>query len=411
MRKTYKILPEIQVWKNDSKRKYIYGYSSRIVGGNLGAFYVEGGSVSVQSSLAKDKAIFEAIERYSASKIPIRLRKSSYKKIQDRAVDPNNFIFFTAYQHKKKDFPYKKYITGNQIEWVKGNSLINLRELFIPAFAVYLGYNQKIPDLQRYFPTTSCGLAVHTTKRQAIIHGIFELIERDTAMKIWLNKLSAPIVNLSTIHSLKLKRLLVNIKKEDLIPEVILASQELPVPSFIGIVYSSKNAVPFITIGLSTGVDVEKAILKSLEEALMVRNTLEYAKKEFGKLVYQKSQSHVKSFFNHALYYSLPKKKIYWEFMIKGNSMTIDQIKKKFPLKDLQQNTYNSLIDILRKFGYDTYAVNLTSNIARQMGLYCFKVVIPNLRQMEIDHNLKFLKYGSRIDQERLRKSKPHPFA
>lgn len=411
MRKYYKILPEIQVWKSDSKRKYIYSYSSRMVGGNLGAFYVEGGSVSVKSSLAKDKAIFEAIERYSGSKIPTRLRKSSYKKFQDQAVDPNNFIFFTDDQYKKKGFPYKKYISGSQIEWVKGNSLINLRELFIPAFAVYLGYNQKAPDLQRYFPTTSCGLAVHTTKSQAIIHGIFELIERDTAMKIWLNKLSAPVIDLSTIHSLKLKRLLVNITKEGLIPKVLLASQDIPVPSFIGIVYSSKNAVPFVTIGLSAGVDVKEAILKSLEEALMVRNTLEYAKKDFGKLVYQKSQSQVKSFFDHTLYYSIPKKKIYWEFMIKGNSITIDQIKKKFPLRVLQQNTYNSLIDILRKFRYDTYAVNLTSNIARQMGLCCLKIIIPNLRQMEIDHNLKFLKYGSEIDQERLKKSKPHPFA
>lgn len=411
MNQRYKKSPEIQVWKNDSTRKYIYSCSSRIVGDNLGAYYVEGGSASVQNSLAKNKAVFEAIERYSGSKIPVHLRKSSYKKIQDLAVSPNDFIFFTEDQYKEREFPYKKYTSSDQIEWVKCNSLINLRKLFIPAFAVYLGYNQRIPDSQKYFPTASCGLAVQRTKKQAIANGILELIERDAAMKVWLNKSSIPVIDLSTAHLSKLKKLITNIAKEGLIPKVVLSSQNLPIPSFIGIIYSSKKALPFMTIGLSAGADVEKAILKSLEEALMVRNSLEYMKKEHGKLVFQKNISQVKSFFDHALYCSLPERETYWEFMIKGNSITVDQIKKKFPLRGLQQKTYNTLIDLLRKFRYDTYVVNLTSDIAKQVGLFCFKVIIPNLRQMEIDHNLKFLKYANKIDQEKLKKSKPHPFA
>ena len=406
-----KRVPKIEVWKNDSIRKYIYSYSSKIVDGNLGAYYFEGGSASIQNALAKNKAVFEAVERYSGSKIPLHLKKASFKKIQNEAVNPNAFIFFSKDEYKETTFPYSKYTSSGQIEWVKGVSLVNLSKLYIPAFAVYLGYNQRITNFQKYFPTASCGLAVQTTKRQAMVNGILELVERDAAMKIWLNKSITQVIDLSTAGSLKLKKLLSNIANEYLIAKVILSSQNLPVPSFIGIIYSKEETLPFVTIGLSAGTNLEKSILKSLEEALMVRNSLEYIKTEYGESVFKKGQSQIKSFFDHTLYYSLPKRKTYWEFMINGQTITVNELKKMFSLKDLQQNTYNTLIDILKKFGYDTYAVDLTSDIARQMGLYCFKVIIPNLRQMEIDHNLKFLKYGNKIDQERLKKSKPHPFA
>lgn len=411
MKEFHKRPSAIQVWKNDSKRKYIHSYSSKIVGDNLGAYYVEGGSASVDDSIAKNKAVFEAIERYSGSKIPISLKKGSYEEIQNKAVNPNAFIFFAENQYKKSGFPYRKYSPRDQIEWVEGSSLIDSKKIFIPAFAVYLGYNQRISNSEKYFPTASCGLAIHETKKEAIVNGILELIERDAAMKVWLNGLNAPTVNLSTVRSLKLKRLLCDISKEGLIAKVILSSQALPVPSFIGIVYPRKNISPFAVIGLSAGVNIEKTIQKCLEEALMVRCSLEYMKKTYGESVFQKDQSQVKTFFDHSLYYSLPEKKADWEFMIKGSSITVEQAKKRFPLPRLQRNTYRFLINILKSFGYDTYAVNLTSDISKTMGFYCSKVIIPKLRQMEIDHNFKFLKYGKKPDKDRLVKSKPHPFA
>jgi len=411
MKKSIKKLPEIHVWKNDSKRKYIFSYSSKIMGDNLNAFYTEGGSASVDNSIAKDKAVFEAVERYSGSKIPTSLKSDPYNKIQNQVSDPNSFIFFADDQYSKNDFPYKKYNSQDQIEWVEGLLLNNSSKILIPAFAVYLGYNQKLPSSGKYFPTASCGLAVHKTKKASIVNGILELIERNNAMKIWLNKLSAPVVDHSSISSSKLKLLLHNIEKEGLIAKVILSSQELQIPSFIGIIYSRNNNSPFMTIGLSAGADIEKTMQKSLEEALMVRSSLEYSKKTHGEIIFQKNQSQVKSFFDHCLYYAQSEKKKDWNFMIKGPPISIKQIRRKLPVTDLLLNPHDALLAILKKHGYDTYAVNLSSDIAKLMKLKCSKVIIPKLRQMEIDHNLCFFNYGNKIDRMRLKKSKPHPFA
>lgn len=408
MKKFFLENPEILVWQNDSKREYISSYSSRITGKNLGAYYVEGGSASIDDATAKNKAVFEAVERYSGSKIPKFLKKYIYAEVCNRAINPKDFIFYDDTQYLKSGFPYAKYKPTHLIEWVEGVSLLNLKRVFIPAFAVYLGYNQSISHSNKYFPTPSSGLAVHKTKREAIASAIAELIERDTAIKVWLNKLSAPIVDISTTRSPRLKELVSNVYKEGLKVTILLSSQELPVPSFIGIVYSEKDITPVVTFGLSAGVDIERTIQKSLEEALMVRCSLEYMKQTYGEKVFRKRQKQVRSFFDHSLYYSSPDKRNCWGFMLNGKSITISQIKMKF---SVQKVAYDRLVDILRKFRYDTYIVNLTSDIAKEMKLYCVKVIIPKLRQMEIDHNFRFLKYGGATDKEKLSKSGPHPYA
>ena len=403
--------PEIQVWQNDSKRKYISSYSAKIIGDNLGAYYVEGGSASINKEIAKNKAVFESIERYSGSKIPSSLVKQPYAKVATKAINPKNFIFYNNSQFNKRGFPYSKYQLSDQIEWIKGKALLNSKDVLIPAFAVYLGYNEGISKSGKYFPTPSSGLAVQKTQKKAIINAIFELVERSNAMKVWLNKLSAPVLTISTIHSPKLKNLISNINREGLSVAVLLSSQELPIPSFIAIVYSEKGKLPITTFGLSAGIDIEKAIQKSIEEALMVRCSLEYMGQTYGSGIFEKNPKQVKTFFDHSLYYSSPKKRKNWEFMIRGRKISIEQMKETFPLKKFENDFYRNLIDTLKKFEYDTYVVDLTSNMAGAMKLCCVKVIIPKLRQMEINNNLKFLGYGGKEDKKKLVKSFPHPYA
>ena len=59
----------------------------------------------------------------------------------------------------------------------------------------------------------------------------------------------------------------------------------------------------------------------------------------------------------------------------------------------------------------DNMADETMQMIAREMNLFCVKVIILRLRQMEINNNFKFLGYGNLNDKKKLVKSMPHPYA
>ena len=163
---------EIQVWKNTSKRKYIWTYSAKLDGCDDDIFYCSGGASSCNKEISKNKAIYECIERYSGSHIDKKQLKFSYYECHKDAIDPRNLIFFSSDQYKK-GFPYDKFNSKDKIEWVDGVSLMDNKKILVPSFSVYLGYNRYCHP-KKYFPTASSGLAVHQTENMAIFHGLLD---------------------------------------------------------------------------------------------------------------------------------------------------------------------------------------------------------------------------------------------
>lgn len=401
----------ISVWKNKSVPQGFYIYSARTDCCWGSKRFCYGSGASLDEKTAQKKAIYECIERLCGSRVPKRLFTKAHIDIFDQSCNPGELIPFLEKQYHSKNFPYKKYQPSLKIDWVNSFSLINQRKVYIPAFAVYLGYNFLIPPSQRLTPISSCGLAIQNTYNKAIMKGVFELIECDSAMRVWLQKKRTFRINLSNVKSGRLKSLLKIVCTEGLKVEVLLSTQHIPVPSVIGIIYSSTLDVPYATFGLAAGTNIEDVVLKSLEEALMIRNTLIQLREKNKSIGFYKGRSQVKTFLDHALYYSLPKTKRYWSFLLKMPSMTVRQIQEKFDFIDLKTYTLGKLIKLLEKAGCkEILVVNLTGSLARAMNLHCVRVVIPGFVPLEMDHGLKFLKYD-RIGAIKRLNNVPHPFA
>lgn len=396
---------EILVWQNESKRNYLFNYSAELSEDGLAYFY-EGGGASINQKIAKKRAIYEAIERYCGSKIPKKLFKAKYKILGDKAIGPHKLIPFSVLQYIN-GFNYRKFSSDLEIEWIKGYSLTKKAHVYIPAFAVYLGYNRRVDLTQRFCPTTSCGLAIQKNFEEAVTKGIFELIERDSAMLTWLGRKSPLRIDLSNVKAKELKRFLKNIYLENLGVEVLLSTDDIPVPSVIGIIYSLKNVIPHVTFGLSAGVDVEQSILKSLEEALMVRNTLDYLKKK-NKLLYPQKPFQVKTLLDHALYYAQPEMKKHWKFLLDGGLIIVQSIEEKLKCSNLKERSLEKLINLFKKLGYEVLVAELTTDLAKSMRLECVRAIIPGLQAMEIDHNIRFL--NVRIGPRNVVNNLPHPF-
>jgi ribosomal protein S12 methylthiotransferase accessory factor len=407
---------EITVWPCEINQKYIYEYAAKITKGFSEARFYEGGGVSLYKSRARKRAICEAVERYCGSKVPLNLLKISYRKIRNKAVNPQRLILFDKKQYKS-GFLYKSFNEHKSIEWVEGFSLTINKEILVPAFAVYLSYNRGIPKEDYLFPTLSCGLATERDYKKAVMHGIFELIERDAAMFTWINSVSPSRLNLNQITSKNLRYLVEQIKREGLCPVVCITTRDINIPSVIGIIYGPKENIPYASFGLATDISLERAALKSLEEALMVRNTLEFIQKSNQLKIKPKYQM-IKTFLDHAVLYSFPETRNNWEFLLKGELLTSREVKIRFNFRKAREYSLDALISMLGNIRIEVIAIELTDSLSEAMNLKTVRVILPSIHQMDFDYNARFLgsdrikKMAQRFKRASIRiNPDPHPFA
>jgi ribosomal protein S12 methylthiotransferase accessory factor len=158
------------------------------------------GKVSGSTSLVRDQAIAgaigEAVERYSAAFVPYDvIRLSRYAAVEDGAIAPESIVLYDNEQLAKPDFPYHKPSRDDPIGWVNGYSLSRRRSILVPAFCVYQPYlsmTGEAPVIQQ----VTTGLACGNTPEEAILSGIYEVIERDAAMLMWMQSRRAPKVKI-----------------------------------------------------------------------------------------------------------------------------------------------------------------------------------------------------------------------
>jgi ribosomal protein S12 methylthiotransferase accessory factor len=176
---------------------------------NLGVYSMSdetdivGGSIAFSAQEAHKGAMGELLERYAAHASVLPFVKNSYQNwnLSIPALSPNKIRFYQEWQYPKMS----QYLEGNfrsfqendLTDWVKGYDHITKKEIYIPAFLVYLNYKM---DKQKANPTsflTSTGLAAGATEKQAIIGGLLECAERHAFTQFWYfqNRDQVPMYN------------------------------------------------------------------------------------------------------------------------------------------------------------------------------------------------------------------------
>lgn len=404
------MMPELILQQRESKRDYVYDYHVFISKGGKKDLFGEGGGISTDQLEAKNKAMGEALERYCGGRVNLPLKRASFHQIQKIAINPQRLIPFSDLQYSEK-FPYKKYNSDQLIDWVKGYSITNKRSVFVPAFSVYLGYNRLISASERLSPTSSIGLAIQTSLEKAIIKGIFEIIERDAAMITWLTRKRPSRINLRKVTLPKLMYLRDRISAEKLYLEIIVSTVNIPIPSTIAVIFDKLRKTPYSSFGLATEIGLEEAAAKSVEEALMIRNTLEILKRK--KILHKLNTLSIKSFLEHAVFYSFPEHRKFWNFLIHGKLYSSRVINKNYGFKKDKGYDIETITKLLKNLGKEVIYVDITDKIVRKMGFRAVKVIVPEMHMMDFDYNTRFLG-GSRIKNFSGKKKLnfyPHPFA
>ena len=334
-------------------------------------------------------SIGEAIERYSGSVVPYdRLCFDSFLGLRERnlpAVAPEKFGgLFTEEQYLSPGFVCKPFTEKSMINWVKGESLVTGSEVYVPASFVYIPYlHQSGEDV--IFPQITTGMAFGLAREQALLSGLFEVIERDCFTRFWMQKRKPRKINLRGMHNQSIDRILDDAFSglEDRLSVYELRS-DLEVPTFFATLENAESELPAIAVGASSNVDPVRALSKAMIEVSQTMYFADFLKKENREKGLRKFSGDpdrdFKSFDDGVLFYSYPE-----------NIEIFDFMKTDCPLCDFDPSIYRdysgysvaeilkSVVSFLGGKGFEPVAVNITPSDITVGGGEVWRVLVPGL--------------------------------
>ncbi|WP_299490580.1 YcaO-like family protein [uncultured Shewanella sp.] len=188
-----------------------------------------GKGISIEQS--KASGLSEAIERYCAiyqKELPLLLcstqvlRSAKLRYFDFQRLNPlSEAQYASSYANKRPrgagEHKIKRY-HGKPIHWLPSWSLTYQEWVYFP---MSLGASQLPFDDMQYGRWQSNGCAAGNTVEEAILQGLFEVIERDAVAIWWYNRLVFPEFELSRIDESKLSKV-----REALLPSAKYCSQD-----------------------------------------------------------------------------------------------------------------------------------------------------------------------------------------
>lgn len=364
---------------------------------------VWGGGISFDKKRARNKAIGESIERYCLEVYDkesfLYFCTDNFKKIKTNFLDPYSVSSLSPEQKKLKKFQGFILTDRSKFNWTMGKSLINNKKVYIPAQLVYVPYifSKSEPILR--FPI-STGAALGTDIDSAISRGIFEVIERDSFMTFYLNRINPPEVDLEKspgeLRSIKqyFCRYKLNLRLFDI-------TSDLGVSVFMAILIDNTGIGPWISVGLKSGFNKEDAAIGAIEEAQHTRGWMRDERSSVSEEEYKKIIKNPKNISN------TKERGLFWyhnTYATKLNFWLNSENHKKsviYKEKSLINETQHYLIKIkkiLKNKNLDAYYTDITTPEVSKLGLFVVKVIIPELQPLYLDEKFPYLG-GKRLNE------------
>jgi oxazoline/thiazoline synthase len=228
------------------------------------------GTNSVQ---AQASALCEGVERYCGllhGDEPRRIARSS--ELGAKAIHPNACMLFSQKQYAERErqteYSYHwvpvPFDPQRSIEWTPLWSLTAETVRYLPTrFCYYHGWDGDQPN---FCVPCSNGNAAGNTLEEAIVQGLFELVERDGVALWWYNRLRLPGVDLASFNEPYLERLTAFYRTHQRELWVLDLTSDLEIPVFVAISRRVDEKRERIMLGFGAHLDAKIALLRAVTE-------------------------------------------------------------------------------------------------------------------------------------------------
>ncbi|MEK4360105.1 TOMM precursor leader peptide-binding protein [Paenibacillus sp. FSL M7-1455] len=385
---------------------------------------------------AEKVAVLEAVERYCgmcAHEAP-SAEKKSYAQVRAIAANPVDFGLHTEADQKHPEFRLKHYTEELPIYWTPAYSLKEKREVLVPEQLVYYADGHFRDQTNRFVYDSSNGLALGSSREEAVLHGLFELIERDHFLCAWYNRLPLQELDIEDTGLDELKQLLYFLELVGIQVRFFDITMELRVPSVWAVAYDTrKNALMKSYNAAAAHFIPEKAIESAAMEVITSLPIYEDALRRDEAMRERVRQlvgrpEAVTEFEDHVLYYAskencrrglgfllnqdasakLPVRQAYREIFYESS---------RFTHEDLAEDLEQLASEVLQHYE-NIYVADVTPGEVAKFGLYAAKVLVPGMLPMTFGHQHRRV-IPERLSRERMRRGfcgefevnpEPHPF-
>ena len=232
-----------------------------------GAISIYGGK-GISKDHAKASAMMEGFERYSAEKQEC---DNTIFATPNEIADKGDYI-----EPKSLNLPQKfeKADLGDtKFEWNLAHDIITDKDYYVLSNAVFHPYNHDT-EVESLFKSNTNGLASGNVLEEAILHGIFEVIERDAWSIFEMTHKNYSQINIDSIESELIKEIIDKFESQGIKIKLMDFTADINIPT---IAASADDTVTrdagLLTLGIGTHLDPEVAILRALTEVAQSRAT------------------------------------------------------------------------------------------------------------------------------------------
>lgn len=363
-----------------------------LLGPSLEHLQGSSGGVGTSRADARAAAVGELLERYAASWTPPGSPVATASELGREAVDPGRFALFAPEQHALDGFPFAPFTSQTRTRWLRGFRLPDGEPVWLPAQLVLLAQElvEGEPPLD---DQSSSGLACGQSLEEAVLTGLFEVLERDAFLLVWLHRLSLPLVDWRGDRELD------RLARRALDPvrvryQVVDLSGFWHVPTMLAVVQGRPGDGAALGVGAACAATARDALVKALGEAFCVRTWLLYLREQ-GTARSSGDPDEVRDFTDHVLFYAHdgPSRRasFLWSSATRRDLTVLPGLSGSTPLDQIEE-----LCRRLAARHLTAYAVDVTSPDVAAGGLRVARVVVPGLVSMDVDHRRRHLG-GARV--------------
>ncbi|MDQ2903048.1 MAG: YcaO-like family protein [Chloroflexota bacterium] len=217
--------------------------------------------------LAKVSAIMESIESWHAE-------QPELPSFQARVGDIAALLPYSIYDLNLD----KHHLIHDalELEWfpahIVGPTGVGIHHTFIPANYVRLDFTVKSEWLLPSFFISSNGLASGNIHEEAILHGLYEIIERDTFERVRRGMLQKILIDPTTVDGIASAPILEQMQQAGATIRIMYASGPTDLACFEASIISP--SCPINSLGYGCHLDRDVALSRALTEAAQSRLTL-----------------------------------------------------------------------------------------------------------------------------------------
>lgn len=334
---------------------------------------IYGAGVSFKSKyMAILKCVCESIERLCMFCFNYNdFILSQYPELKQNALDPNLFIN-TAVQSSKTDYRNVNFSWMNGFQGIKGENIL------IPAQLFFLNYKRLTGEIRLTEPI-STGAAGGFDSDETLLRAIYEVVERDAFMTVYLNKIKAKKISVDSVNNDAVNNIHSVCSKYKLGLHLFEITNDLLIPTYLSILIDKTGIGPGITLGLKAGMNRVAAITGCLEEAFLSRTWLRYEitikrRRNIPDIDYK----NMSSFISRGSYWYKTNKIRLLNFLIaqKNSKFAPKKVDIKF------KSELNNVYQLLKKRKIEIYYTDISLPNFKKLGFIVYKVIIPNLQPL-----------------------------